>query len=251
MDTLSAPGRRWWLASELAMGLLALAVVPALILEDHSPDPVIRRAAELTNWLVWLAFCVDFLVRLGAAQKRLKFVRGAWLDLALILLSPPFFVPQSFEFFRSLRAVRLLRLIRLARAFSLALMGLRLSGRALRHRHFNYVLLMAVATVGIGAIAIFAVEHDTNASIKTIGDALWWAAVTTTTVGYGDMSPTTGEGRLIAVALMLVGIAVIGAFTATLASLFFEQEKGNQVASLEARLAQIEAKLDQLMTKRP
>jgi len=251
VDTFSSPRRRWWLASELVMGLLALAVVPALILEDHSPDLAIRRAAELTNWVVWLAFCVDFLVRLGLARARLNYVRSAWMDVTLILISPPFLVPQSFEFLRSLRAVRLLRLLRLVRAFSLALIGLRLSRRALQHRHFNYVMLFAVATVGIGAIAIYAVEHDTNASIKTIGDALWWAAVTTTTVGYGDMSPTTGEGRIIAVALMLVGIAVIGAFTATLASVFFEQEKGNEIVRLEARLAQIESKLEQIMTKLP
>ncbi len=83
----------------------------------------------------------------------------------------------------------------------------------------------------------------------TLGDALWWSVVTATTVGYGDISPTTGEGRVIAVVLMLVGIAVIGAFTATLASLFFEQEKSPEIARLEARLEQIDSKLDQIAAR--
>jgi voltage-gated potassium channel Kch len=59
-------------------------------------------------------------------------------------------------------------------------------------------------------------------TVKTAGDALWWAIVTVTTVGYGDVSPATAEGRLIAVALMLIGIGVISALTATIASFFVE-----------------------------
>jgi voltage-gated potassium channel len=68
------------------------------------------------------------------------------------------------------------------------------------------------------------------------GDALWWAVVTATTIGYGDLSPVTVEGRLIAVVLMLTGIGVIGVFTATVASFFFEQER-SEVADLALRLA--------------
>jgi voltage-gated potassium channel len=67
-----------------------------------------------------------------------------------------------------------------------------------------------------------------------------WAVVTETTVGYGDVSPVTLEGRLIAVVLMLTGIGVIGVFTATVASLFFEQEKESELASVVARLDAID-----------
>ena len=72
--------------------------------------------------------------------------------------------------------------------------------------------------IGLGAIGIFAVERGQNNNIQSIGDALWWAVVTTTTVGYGDVSPVIGEGRLIAVSLMVVGIGFIGVFTATVTS---------------------------------
>ncbi len=235
---------------ELPIGLLALAVVPALVLEDRAVDPTIRTAAYLTNWFVWLVFCAEFLAKFAIAPQRLRFVRTAWFDLAIILLSPPFLVPQRLDSVRALRAVRLarfVRFLRVVRAFAVALIGLRLSRRVLLHKNFHYVVFIACVTVGLGAVAIYGVEHANNPNVASIGDALWWAVVTTTTVGYGDVSPVTWEGRLIAVGLMLVGIAVIGVFTATLASFFFEQEKANEHAHLEARLVAIEAKLDALL----
>lgn len=74
----------------------------------------------------------------------------------------------------------------------------------------------------------------------------WWAVVTATTVGYGDVSPVTLEGRLIAVVLMLTGIGVIGVFTATVASLFFEQDR-SELAEVHRRLDAIEGKLDAIL----
>jgi voltage-gated potassium channel len=74
-----------------------------------------------------------------------------------------------------------------------------------------------------------------------------WAIVTATTVGYGDISPVTTEGRVIAVGLMLLGIGVIGAFTATVASFFVTQEEDTGRDDVEARLARLEAKIDQLL----
>ena len=81
--------------------------------------------------------------------------------------------------------------------------------------------------VGLGAVAALDAEQDApNANITTIGDALWWAATTVTTVGYGDRYPVTTAGRFIAVTLMVVGIALVGAITASIAAWF--------VSSLEA-----------------
>jgi len=71
--------------------------------------------------------------------------------------------------------------------------------------------------------------------------------VTATTVGYGDVSPVTGEGRVVAILLMLVGIAVIGVFTATVSSFFFDQQREDEHARIDLRLKAIEDKLDQVI----
>jgi len=129
-------------------------------------------------------------------------------------------------------------------------MGLRMASDVLSHRRFHYVALTTAVIVTLGAIGIFTVEHGANPNITGIGDAFWWAIVTVTTVGYGDVSPMTVEGRLIAIVLMIVGIGFIGVFTATITSFFFDQERSAESVELERRLDRIEAKLDAVIRRR-
>jgi voltage-gated potassium channel len=81
-----------------------------------------------------------------------------------------------------------------------------------------------VGLCGIGALAVLDAERSApGANIVTLGDAAWWTATTVTTVGYGDKYPTTVEGRLIAVSLMVLGLALLGVVTAAIASWFVER----------------------------
>ena len=233
-------------AFEWLMAALAILVIPALVLERRAPTPEIRTAALVLNWVIWLAFVLEFMVR-WIKDSRGSFPRRAWFDAVLIAVTPPIGVPDAIQGIRTLRALRVLRLVR---AFGVIAMALRLGRRHFGKRRFHYVGLVAVATVLLGAAGIYVVEADDNRAISSYGDALWWAVVTATTVGYGDVSPVTAEGRLIAVILMLTGIGVIGVFTATVASFFFESEQQSEAVQLAARLDIIEGKLDQLLDER-
>lgn len=134
-------------------------------------------------------------------------------------------------------------MLRFIRGAVVAALGLRITRHILRPHRFHYVALTTAVVVGLGALGIFAFECGQNPRIQTFGDAVWWAVVTATTVGYGDVSPVTAEGRVIAVSLMLLGIGFVGIFTATISNFFFDQGRVN---GLEDRLARIEAKLDAL-----
>jgi voltage-gated potassium channel len=233
------------------MAVLALLIVPALILEERAQSAGVRQIAADLNWIVWLAFCAEFLGKLAFAPSRREFVRKSWFDLLIIVLSPPFLVPDALQGTRAVRAVRLIRMLRFVRAAAIAAIGLKEAGEAFRQRRFHYVALTTMVVIGLGAIGIFAVEHDENKAVATIGDALWWAVVTTTTVGYGDVSPVTTEGRLIAVALMVLGIGFIGVFTATITSFLLDPKpSADRRLELEERLARIEHKLDELTRQR-
>jgi voltage-gated potassium channel len=232
-------------ATDLPLAFLALLIVPALIIEDRSSSVALRQAATAINWIVWLAFCAEYIGKCVLAPDRLAFVRDAWFDLVIIILSPPFLVPAALQ---GARAIRVLRLLRFVRAVAVAAIGLREAAQGLRHRHFHYVALVTAVIVGVGAIGIYAVESGENANIHSIGDAFWWSIVTATTVGYGDVSPVTTEGRLIAVMLMIVGIGFIGIFTATITSFFVVPAQNR--SDFEERLIRIEAKLDALTTGR-
>jgi voltage-gated potassium channel len=230
---------------EWPMAILALLVIPALVMEERALTPGMRSAGVALNWLIWTAFLLEFVLR-WIADGWASFARRAWFDLLLILLTPPFGVPDAMQGIRSLRVLRVLRVVR---AVGVAVMALRLGGRHFGKQQFHFVALVALGTVVLGAVAVYVLELGRNRAITSFGDALWWAAATVTTVGYGDIAPVTLEGRLVAVVLMVTGIGVIGVFTATVASFFFERGQESEALQLEARLASIEQKLDALLRR--
>jgi voltage-gated potassium channel len=234
-------------ALEWPMAILALAVIPALLLDDGDATPRTHLIASAVNWLVWMAFCGEFGLRLAVAPNRKRFVRHSWFDLLIIAVSPPFGVPDALQ---GLRAVRALRVLRLVRALAFLGIGIKTSRRALKHRKFHYVLLITAAVMLLGATGLYVAERGQNESLTSFWDALWWAMSTTTTVGYGDIYPMTGEGRAIAVLLMLTGIGVIGVFTATIASLFMIEDEEDEFNGIHKRLDGIEEKLDRLIRHR-
>jgi voltage-gated potassium channel len=230
-------------ALEWPMAILALAVIPALLLDDGTASPRVHAIATTINWFVWLAFCGEFALRLAIAPERPRFVRDAWLDLVIIAVSPPFGVPDSLQ---GVRAVRALRLLRLVRGAAFLVISLRFGRRALQHRRFHYVLGLGATIMLLGAVALWIVETGANDGLRSFADALWWAVTTVTTVGYGDIYPRTSEGRLIATVLMLTGIGVVGVFTATIASFFMAEGEQSGQDDLSRRLDTIESKLDRL-----
>ncbi|WP_017584385.1 potassium channel family protein [Nocardiopsis valliformis] len=157
---------------------------------------------EVLSWTVWAAFAIDFLIRLWLAENRPLYAARRWYDVVLVLL----------PMFRTLRLLRMLALIRmLNRSMAGALAG----------RVSLYVAATSALTIFVGAITVLDAEQDVpGANITEFGDALWWSVVTVTTVGYGDYYPVTTEGRLVAVGLMLIGIALVGVLTAAVASWF-------------------------------
>jgi voltage-gated potassium channel len=220
--------------------MATVLIVPALLLEGAA-SPFWRDLGWAVNWTTWLVLAVHVIVVFSLGGWRVG-VHTAGFDAALVLLTIPI-APTTWQTFRVLRLVRV---VRLGIAVIVAMHHVR---AVFQHRQFHILALVAAVAIGLGAVGIYRVEHDTNPNIQSIGDGLWWAIVTATTVGYGDISPTTFEGRAIAVVLMLLGIGVIGAFTATVASFFVSQEEAPESKEVEERLARLEAKLDALLAR--
>ena len=111
-------------------------------------------------------------------------------------------------------------------------------------------MLLSVLLIVLAASALeFGFEsHQRGSNIHSFSDALWWAMVTVTTVGYGDRFPVTPAGRGVAVVLMLIGIGLVGVVTATVASYFVEQRQDDNTAALDRRLERIEGMLEALST---
>jgi voltage-gated potassium channel len=156
---------------------------------------------------IWIIFILDYAVRLARARDRRHFISSNLADLIAIM---------PLDFLRIARLARLVRLLRLLRGFSV-LWRLSDTPRAiLRTNGLGYALLVTAVLVAIGGEAIYLLEPD----IGSLRNGLWWSLVTATTVGYGDISPKTGPGRLMAAVLMLAGIGTIGMITGSIATYF-------------------------------
>ena len=147
------------------------------------------------------------------------------------------------QVFGRLRLLRVFRVFKLARYLSEAT-ALRRALWASRAKIIVFITSILIVVVIMGS-AMHLVEGD-EAGFTSIPQSMYWAIVTMTTVGYGDISPETAGGRVVAILLMLMGIGLIGAFTGLVASYIIEEDEEelvSEVARIHDRLDHIEAAL--------
>jgi voltage-gated potassium channel len=198
--------------------LLSIYVLLALLVDTFFNLPLeVSRVLDLVDNAICVFFLLEFMIRLYQSDSKLQFMKWGWIDLVSSI--------PTFDFLRAGRALRLIRLLRVLRAFRSTKHLLNHIFRNRTHGAFTSVSAIAVLMVIFSAIAILQFEDDPNSNIKTAEDAIWWAYVTVTTVGYGDKFPVTTEGRIIAAALMTVGVGLFGTFTGFLASWFVTEKR--------------------------
>jgi voltage-gated potassium channel len=187
------------------------------------------------EWTLWLVFVAEFSWRWYVAIDRRTFVKHNLIDLAVVV----------FPVVPALRALRLIRLLRIG------VVGARVvdqSDAIVKRSNVKYAVLIAGLIILLAATMVWSVEHDRpEATIRSLLDALWWAVTTVTTVGYGDKYPVTPEGKAVALTLMVLGIAIFGLVSATLASLFVERDAEEEVDTLREDLSRLETKVDRLL----
>lgn len=214
--------KRWERWTEWPLLILGLLFLIAILLPLAQPLP---QQAEDTiaviNWVLWGVFALDYLIRLWLALDRWHFVKTHVLDLIIVA------VPA----FRALRVLRLISvfLVFLRRARDLPYLVLPL-----------YVSAVTAVLIGVSAVLVFDAEAENpDSPIGTLGDAIWWAFTTVTTVGYGDEYPVTPLGRTLGVFLMLSGITLLGSLTASAAAWLTNTRRSEGEASNAELLAEI------------
>ena len=191
-------------AFEVPMLVAALLVIPVLVIEESGANGRWGAVADALNWMIWGAFAVEAAVMLAIVRQRWRWIRTHPLEVAIVILTPPF-LPASFQTLRLFRLFRLLPLLRL--------------GRVARHlfsvEGVTWAALLAVLTTVFAGAAYSSIEKGASS-----WDGLWWAVSTVTTVGYGDEFPKTTAGRALGMALMLIGIGFVAVLTGALAGRF-------------------------------
>ena len=230
---VQTPAFRAWNAA-MEWPLMGVAVLFGLTYAFQvlaEPQGAALLASQLVSLGSWLVFVVDYFARLTLAADRRRWFLRNLLSLLVVVLP-------------ILRPLRLVRLLTLFTVFQ------RAAGTALRGRVVVFAAASTTLLVFVASLAVFDAErYAPGADITSYGNALWWACVTITTVGYGDLYPVTVEGRCIAVVMMICGIALLGTITATIASWLVErvaeQEELGQAAT-QAQMRGLSNQVDRL-----
>ncbi|HEU4964262.1 MAG TPA: potassium channel family protein [Bacilli bacterium] len=207
--------------------ILMVLTYSILIFADPQEHPFMsHELIKAMDWGLIAFFAVEYLIRLYRAKDPWTFTKQNWFDVIAMI---PF--DQFFPLARLMRVVRLFRILHAS-----PMLWAILTSRQMKVIFFIMSMVILWSSAGI-----YLLEAGLNDSIMTFGDAVWWAVVTTTTVGYGDISPITAGGRIIAGFLMFTGIGLISTFTANLANhwmTFFRQPDDKNEEPTESEIVE-------------
>lgn len=204
--------------------ILALISVALVLLGFAEMIDLDNPPYNIIDLLLWGVFVVDYGWRFFLSKGKWRFIIENIFDLLAILpLNAIFTVFRLGRIFRLARLTKLLKLTRLLRIVVLTGKLEKKIGKLLRTNGLLYIFYLNSFIVLVGSSILSVVEE------KSFSESLWWALVTVTTVGYGDIVPTSIFGKWLAVLLMLVGIGTIGILTSALTNFFVKDNPDDQI----------------------
>ena len=218
------------------MALLAIIPIVLIVLDYAHEINIISPPYSIIDNSILIVFAIDYFVRLFYAKDKKRFFKENIFDLLSIIP-----VNNLFYVFRMARIGRAFRLLKLLRIFRLVGLTGRLH-KFLKTNGLVYYLYISLTVILI-ASSLYCISEKVS-----FGTALWWSITTATTVGYGDVSPTTGLGKAAAVLLMFLGIGFIGMLTSSLTN-FFDTSTDNDLEKELAELKQQNQELEDHLSR--
>jgi voltage-gated potassium channel len=225
------------------MAVLGVAwLVIAIVILTTDAHGSASKALVASLFGLWTLLLAEYAVRLVLSPDRRGYLKRRWVEPVTVVVPP----------FQGWHVLGVEKVTLLVHEGELRVEAI------LKHHSLFRVLIAAAGTLILGAWLVLLFEENAKGSnIHNYANALWWAIVTVTTVGYGDRFPVTEGGRVVAVVLMLVGIGLIGVLTATVASVFIKEhtdanreeikkghvDLGQQLSVISDRLADVERRL--------
>jgi len=243
-DTENYRAKLWCKILEWPMMAAGLWLVALWYQGLSATEPFENRHLELG---LWSMFVIETGVLTLLADDRIRYLRNNWMNVVIIALGLPIFLGMS-TYGGAIRLVRILILLDLTMHMGSSLQRL-LSQNALGPTFMGSAIVIFMAGFMIAGI---------DPAFDSASDGIWWAWVTVTTVGYGDLVPTSNIGRMFAAILILIGIGLISLLTASIAAMTIEraearnahitnQDEKKRIEHLESKLSSIERKLDLLL----
>jgi voltage-gated potassium channel len=223
---------------ELAMMVLSLvSVVIVLTITFGRLDAETNKVLLYIDSAICMVFMSNFFVGLFKARSKTYYLQHHWIDF---IASIPAIEPLRFA--RIFQILRVIRLIRMSRSLLIPLL------RQRKQTTLASLLVAMILILAAASVLILLVESaEPNANIQTAEQAIWWALVTISTVGYGDFYPVTTVGHIIGGLVIISGVSFFGVISGYMASVFVapdEQERNEAQEAQEAHKAEINTKLE-------
>ncbi len=187
--------------------IISIALYAVSTLPDLQPQAV--QLLEGFDLVCYIIFTIEYLLRIYVAKKPLKYIFSFYgiIDFLAIL---PFIASRQFD----LRALRILRIFKILSALKLTRYSIAIKRAAIALRLIRTELVMFMTIAGIfiflASAGIFYFEHDAQPDeFASIFHSLWWAIITFTTVGYGDVYPITAGGRVFTFFILIIGLGIV------------------------------------------
>lgn len=206
---------------QILMAILAIFSIVLIVADYANQINITQSPYNVIDNSILIIFAIDYFTRLVIAKDKKEFFKDNIFDLLSIIPAN-----NLFYFFRITRLGRLLRLLKLLRVLRLVGLVGRLE-QFLKINGFIYYLYVSIAIILVTS-SMFCISEKVSFST-----ALWWSITTSTTVGYGDVSPATAIGKIAAVIDMLVGIGLIGVLTSSITNIFSKNNSNNRESEIE------------------
>ena len=229
---------------EVPVMISVILLIPVLIIE-YSQQSLDSVALSL-NWGIWIVFLLEYFILFYFADDKYEFIKSHKIELIIVIFSFPI-VPEGLQSSGFLRFIRLPRLLNGLRFFRLAALLGKFGSTVKSIFNSKGLRFIVYATIGIVLFFGF-LFYVSEPEVNSYSDGLWWALVTITTVGYGDITPLTNLGRIIASSLMIMGIGFIATITAAISSYFISSfsDKEMTINELGEKLDKLELEIQNL-----
>ena len=229
---------------DFSMIFFSLLVIPVVYILMYSTNEVFLLWATIADIIIWSAFLLELVVMISVTKDKKRYLKNNWINLLVIILAPP--LPTAF--FHKFKLIRLLRLSRLIIMVAI----LRRGTKELRHFYARntliYVLTLTALLTLLSGFLFSAIEDG-----YTLFEGAWWDIETIATVGYGDIWPKTFDGRLLAIFVIFIGVALMSVVTATISAYFVskdavedKKETIKEIKKLREEINNLKEKIDKM-----
>ena len=209
-DDDTPAGRRFDIALTIA---IAISLIILFVESIPSLPYWLKVSLGILEAVLTVVFSIEYIARLYCAESRRRYALSGWGIIDLMAVLPPYltyFIPGA-RYMLILRSIRFIRIFRIFRLFSFLNEGellLQAIGRSL-HKIAVYFLFVLVLVICLGTLMFIIESGQPDSAFRDIGTSIYWAITTLSTVGYGDITPSTTAGRFLSSFIMLLGYTLI------------------------------------------